>query len=92
MTVLLYLLSDTAALFLQLNQLVGDHSTCAYNNYTCTCASRVIRALRFDWVKHTSATYYIFMRLPKPANSAELAVAGRLNLRRVRWERGRAIR
>ena len=31
MTVLLYLLSDTAALFLQLNQLVGDHSTCAYN-------------------------------------------------------------
>ena len=39
MTVLLYLLSDTAALFLQskleLNQLaiiVGDHSKCTYNN------------------------------------------------------------
>ena len=40
MSVLLYLLSDTAAPFLQLNQLVADHSTCA-----CTCASRVIRAL-----------------------------------------------
>ena len=59
MTVLLYLLSDTAALFLQsktrvepASYIVGDHSKCAYNNYTCKCTSRVIRALRFDWVKH----------------------------------------
>ena len=61
MTVLLYLLSDTAALFLQsktrvepasYNIIVGDHSKCAYNNYTCRCTSRVIRALRFDWVTY----------------------------------------
>ena len=62
MTVLLYLLSDTAALFLESKTrvepasynlyIVGDHSKCAYNNYTCKCLSRVIRALRFDWVKH----------------------------------------
>ena len=39
MTVLLYLLSDTAALFLQsktrvepASYIVGDHSKCAYNN------------------------------------------------------------
>ena len=59
MTILLYLLSDTAALFLRSKTRVEPASynyswrslKVCVNNYTCKCTSRVIRALRFDWIK-----------------------------------------